>query len=93
MTPGSGGDVNTTLPLALSIVSVVVCGNCLLGIPAIVLAVMAMNARNVGNLEDARSKAKISNILSIVGFALVLVASVIYGLFFGLAALTGQTPH
>jgi hypothetical protein len=91
MMPGSGGDVNTTTPLVLGIVSMVICGNCLLGIPAIILAVMAMNAKNVGNIEDARSKAKTSTILSIVGFGLAAVGMVIYFLVFGIALATGTT--
>jgi len=91
MMPGSGRDVNTTTPLVLGIVSIALCGNCLLGIPAIILAVMAMNAKNVGNLEDARSKAKTSTILSIIGFGLVAVGMVIYFLVFGIALATGST--
>jgi hypothetical protein len=91
MMPGSGQDVNTTLPLVLGIVSMAICGNCLLGIPAIVLAVMAMNAKNVGNLDDARSKAKTSLILSIVGFGLVAVGLIVYVLIFGLALAAGST--
>jgi hypothetical protein len=91
MMPGSGRDVNTTTPLVLGIVSIALCGNCLLGIPAIILAVMAMNAKNVGNIEDARSKAKISTILSIVGFGLAAVGLVLYVLIFGLALVAGSS--
>jgi hypothetical protein len=47
-----------------------------------------MNAKNVGNLEDARSKAKTSTILSIVGFGLVAVGMVIYFLIFGIAMMS-----
>ena len=77
MMPGPGGDVNTTLPLILSILSIVPCCNIFFGIPALILAILAMNAKKAGNFEDARKKAKISTILAIVGFVLSIVAGII----------------
>ena len=71
--PGAGGDVNTTLPLVLAILTIIPCCNIFFGIPALILAILAMNAKKAGNLDDARSKAKISIILSVVGWALTLV--------------------
>lgn len=80
MMPGAGGDVNTTLPLVLSIIAAVFC--CGLGsIPAIigiVFSVQAGNAKKAGDLETARSKAKTATILAIVAFALGLLANILY---------------
>jgi cytochrome c biogenesis protein CcdA len=75
MMPGPGGDVNTTLPLVLGILSLFC--NCLFGIPALILAILSMNAKKAGNLEDARSKAKISIILAIVGMVLSVIGGVV----------------
>jgi hypothetical protein len=93
MMPGSGGDVNTTLPLILSIASVLLCGNYLLGIPAIILAVMAGSSKTAGNLEDARSKAKVSTILCVVGFALNMVIGLGVGLLIMLGLIGASTNH
>jgi hypothetical protein len=85
MMPGSGGDVNTTLPLVLSIVSLLL-GINPIGIVALVFAILAMNARTAGNMEEARSKAKASIILACVAigiFVLVIVGwlLLVFGLF------------
>jgi hypothetical protein len=58
MIPGSGSDVDTTLPLALSIAAAVLCCNPILGLPAIVLAVQARNAASVGSIDLARKRAR-----------------------------------
>jgi NhaP-type Na+/H+ or K+/H+ antiporter len=80
MTPGSSGAVNTTLPLVLSIVGFFFCATHLFGIVAFIFAMIATNSNSVGNFEDARSKAKISIIVSVVGFALNLLVGLAIGL-------------
>ena len=77
MMPGPGGDVNTTLPLILAILSIFPCCNIFFGIPALILAILAMNAKKAGNLEDARSKSKISIIISVVGWVLSIISIII----------------
>jgi hypothetical protein len=87
MMPAGGGDVNTTLPLVLGIISMVLCGNFLLGIPAIIFAVIAMNSRSVGNLEDARQKAKIATILASIGMAMTVLVIMAWGAILAVAAM------
>jgi hypothetical protein len=78
MMPGAGGDVNTTLPLILSILSLFCCGiSSILAIVGIVFAVQAGNAKKAGDLETARSKAKTSLILAIVGIVLGVIFNII----------------
>jgi hypothetical protein len=77
MMPGAGGDVNTTLPLVLSIVELVVCCNVLFGVLGLVFAIQAGNAKKSGDLETARSKAKLSMIIVLVGAGLEAVAVVL----------------
>ena len=72
MTPGTEGDVNTTLPFVLSIVSTVVCCDPVLGLPAIVFAIQARNARNRGALDVARKRALVSLVLGGAGIGLGL---------------------
>ncbi|HRG99675.1 MAG TPA: CD225/dispanin family protein [Polyangiaceae bacterium] len=79
--PGAGGDVNTTLPLVLSIVSLFCCGlGTVLGIIGIVLSVQASNAKSMGDVEGARGKAKMAVILASVGIALGLLGGVVSAL-------------
>jgi hypothetical protein len=77
MMPGAGGDVNTTLPLVLSIVELVVCCNVLFGVLGLVFAIQAGNAKKSGDIETARSKAKLSMIIVLVGAGLEAVAVVL----------------
>ncbi len=70
MMPGAGGDVNTTLPLVLSIVELVLCCNVLFGVLGLVFAIQAGNAKKSGDIETARSKAKTAMIIVIVGAVL-----------------------
>ncbi len=81
MMPGPGGDVNTTLSLVLSIISLLACCNPFFGIPAVVLSILAMNAKKAGDIEGARSKAKVSLILAIVGMALSMIGNTLYFIF------------
>lgn len=80
MMPGAGGDVNTTVPLVLSILMIFPCGcsgGILLGIPALIFAIQAGNAKKAGDYETARGKAKVSYILVGVGFGLSVLFSII----------------
>lgn len=84
MMPGAGGDVNTTLPLILNIAGLVLCGcasgiGWILTIVGIVFAIQAGNAKNAGDIETARGKAKTSMILAIVNLVLGLIGGIAYG--------------
>ena len=76
MVPGSGSEVDTTLPLVLSIASTLLCCDPLLGLPAIILAIQARNAANMGAVDLARKRARTALLLAIAsigaGFALEL---------------------
>ena len=85
MVPGAAADVNTTLPLVLNIVGLVLfCFTpVLVAVPGLVLAMMAGKAKKTGDMETAKSKAKISLILAVVSIALgivVFTAGAIYWL-------------
>lgn len=78
MMPGAGGDVNTTLPLILGILSIFCCWPAAIFI--IIFAVQAKNLKNQGQIEAARSKAKTATIVGwiIVGLGLLgWIASII----------------
>lgn len=80
MMPGAGGDVNTTLPIILSVLSCLCCGwglSLILGIVGIVLSVQAGNAKNMGDIEGARGKAKTATILASIGIGIGLLGGVI----------------
>ncbi len=77
MMPGAGGDVNTTLPLVLSIVQLVLCCNLLFGGISLMFAIQAGNAKKAGDLATARSKAKTAIIVVIVGAVLESIGVVI----------------
>ena len=84
MMPGAGGDVNTTLPLILNLAGLVLCGcasgiGWILTIVGIVFAIQAGNAKNAGDIETARGKAKTSMILAIVNLVLGLLGGIAYG--------------
>jgi hypothetical protein len=84
MMPGAGGDVNTTLPLVLNIIGIVLCCHSGLGlilsIVGLIFAIQAGNAKKTGDLETARGKAKTSLIMAIVTFALGILASIGYAI-------------
>jgi hypothetical protein len=64
--PGAGGDVNTTTPLLLNVIALLMCGATLISAPlsiiGIVFAIQAKNARAAGDVLTARAKAKHSTI-------------------------------
>jgi hypothetical protein len=64
--------------LIISAVSAFVCSSCF-GIIGAVLCYMAMQAADQGNLADGENKLKWGKIISIVGFAISLVLSIIFG--------------
>lgn len=82
MGPPPGGEVNTTLPLVLNIIGLVI-GCCsygagsLFAIIGLILTILAMNSK-MTNPEDARGKAKIGLILGIVS---LVVGPIIFLLF------------
>ena len=78
MMPGMGGDVNTTLPLILSILAIFPCGcslciGTILGIVGLVFTIQAMNAKKVGDFATSQSKAKLATILSGIGIGVGLL--------------------
>ena len=74
-------EVNTTLPLILSIVVTLLC--CLpLGVVGIVFSAMAMSDKGNGNFAAAKDKAKKAMIFNYIGLAVgVLVIIAYIGLF------------
>lgn len=92
--PGGAGEVNTTLPLILNIVALVLCGgNCIGLVPAIigiVMAVQAGSAATSGDLVTAKAKAKTSMTLAIVTAVLGLVCGIAYMTFIFVAAASNS---
>jgi hypothetical protein len=64
--------------LIISAVSFFVCGSCF-GVIGGVLCFMAMQAADQGNLADGENKLKWGKIISIVGFAIGIVLSLVFG--------------
>ena len=88
--PG-GADVQTTLPLVLNIVGIVVglCSYCvgsILGIIGLIFTIMAMTSKDQDPM-GARSKAKVGLILGIVSLGLGLLIFIMLVAFVGLANL------
>ncbi len=78
MMPGGGGDVNTTLPLVFGILLIVLCGCLPGGVPAIIFAVQAGNAKSAGDMATAAKKAKTSLIISGIAAGVALLFWVAY---------------
>jgi hypothetical protein len=79
MMPGAGGDVNTTLPLVFSIISVIPCCSgifFLLGIVALIFSIQANNAKKTGDMETARGKSKTALIMAIAAIVLGLLQGI-----------------
>lgn len=74
---GEGGQVNTTVPLILAIVTLFPCFNCLFGIPALILVILGKKAIEQGNVEDGKKKVKLGQILAIVGIVLSLLGTIV----------------
>jgi len=77
MMPGAGGDVNTTLPLILSIVQIVLCCNPIFGGLGLFFSIQAGNAKKTGDLMSARAKAKTAIIIVVVGAVLEVIGGTI----------------
>jgi hypothetical protein len=78
---GAGGDVNTTLPLILGILSCFCCGISLaLGITAIVFSQQAKSAKAAGDMATAQQKAKLATILGAVGIGIGVILDIGYTL-------------
>lgn len=81
--PGAGGDVNTTTPLALNVVGMLLCsGTCvssIVCIVGIVMAVQAGNLKNAGDVVNARAKAKLSMQLFIASMVIGTIGYAIIG--------------
>ena len=80
MGPGMGDDINTTLPLAMSIVAMIFCCgfSFFLGVGGLVLAIQAGNAKKTGDIETARNKAKTATILAGVALGVGLLQDLGY---------------
>lgn len=80
-----GGDVNTTLPLVLSIICLACC--CLpAGIFGLISALNANKAKQMGDIATAQAKAKTALTVSIIG----MVAGVIIGVVVGVIQAMNQ---
>lgn len=75
-TPSSDVKKRATTWLIISAVSLALCCSCF-GMIGAVFCYMAMQAADQGNIADAESKLKWGKIITIVGFALIIVAQVI----------------
>jgi len=78
---GAGGDVNTTLPLILGILSCFCCGiSLVLGIVAIVFSQQAKGAKASGDIATAQQKAKLATILGATGIGLGILIDIGYSI-------------
>jgi hypothetical protein len=77
MMPGAGGDVNTTTPLVLSILTIFPCCNLFFGIPALIFAIQAGNAKKAGDFQTAAAKAKVSYIILGIGIVLSILGGIV----------------
>ena len=78
---GAGGDVNTTLPLILGILSCFCCGiSFVLGVVAIVFTQQAKSAKASGDMATAQQKAKLATILGGVGIAIGVLVDLGYSI-------------
>lgn len=86
--PGGFGapqaEVNTTLPLILSIASIFACSNLLFGIPAMIFAIQAGTCVTNGDIEAAQRKVKTSYTILAIGTVLAVVGWISVIVFFGM---------
>ncbi len=75
-----GDDINTTLPMVLSIIAMIFCCglSLLLGVGGLVLSIQAGNAKKTGDIETARNKAKTALILGAVALGIGLLQDIGY---------------
>lgn len=75
---GPGGEVNTTMPLILGIVSTLCCGlAAVCGIVAIVFSMQAKTLAQQGQLDAARAKVGTAKLLGFIGIGLGVVVDLI----------------
>ena len=98
--PGAGGAFGPGNPqnadlkkraqtwLIISAVSFFMCSSCF-GVIGAVLCFMAMQAADQGNLEDGENKLKWGKIISIVGFSISIVLSIVFGAIYIAQMLAG----
>ena len=83
MGPGMGDDINTTLPLVLSIVAMLCCWGSgigfILGVVGLVFSIQAGNAKKTGDMETARNKSKTALTVSIIALVLGFVGNGVIG--------------
>jgi len=77
--------------LIISAASVILCSSCF-GIIGAVLCFMAMQAADQGNLADGENKLKWGKIISIVGFAIGVVLSIVFGAIY-ITQIIAATTH
>jgi hypothetical protein len=82
MMPGAGGDVNTTLPMVLSIVGFVLCCGLadILFIIGFVFSIQAGNMKKTGDVAGAQAKAKSAMTMVIIGFILGFICDLVVGI-------------
>ena len=80
--PGAGGDVNTTAPLLLNVVALLLCGATMISAPlsiaGIVFAVQGKSRKEAGDVLGARAKAKQSYVAFAGAMALGLLLLAIW---------------
>lgn len=77
--------------LIVSAASVILCSSCF-GIIGAVLCYMAMQAADQGNLTDGENKLKWGKIITIVGFAMGIVLSIVFGAIY-ITQIIAATTH
>ena len=79
MMPGAGGDVNTTLPLILSIAGILCCFLGFIGgVIGLIFSIQAKTALGQGQVEEARSKAKVALLVSAICLGIQIVIWIVY---------------
>lgn len=89
--PGAGGDVNPIIPLIISIATFFICGNYCFAIPGLILAILAMSAKNKGDIEGARSKTKWAYIITLGGLGITIILWIVYFFVLGGLAMLGNS--
>jgi hypothetical protein len=76
-TQGAGGELNTTMPLVLGIVSTLCCGLAsVCGIVAIIFSVQAKTLAQQGQMDAAKAKVATAKLLGFIGLGLGLLTNI-----------------
>jgi hypothetical protein len=93
MMPGAGGDVNTTAPLLLNVVALLMCGATIISAPfsilGIVFAIQAKGRKDAGDIVAARAKTK----QSFMAFAGAMLMGVILLVVWQFLTPAAPRPH